>query len=147
VRHINEKGLGIIKNYEKCKLKAYRCPAGVWTCGWGSTGPDIDTNTVWTQETADRRLFEHLELTEQCVERHVEVDISDNAFSALVSLVYNIGCTAFGKSTLLRKLNAGDMTGAENEFHRWNKSNGAVLNGLTTRRAAEAQLFSANETV
>ena len=143
MRHINDAGLDIIKKSENCFLKAYRCPAGIPTVGWGCTGPDINMGTVWTQEEADKRLREHLDLTEQCVERHVEVPISDNAFSALVALVYNIGCGAFSGSTLLRKLNAGDMAGAQTEFKRWNKSRGAVLNGLTTRRAAEAELFGA----
>ena len=142
-RHINPAGEGIVKTHESCKLRAYRCPAGIWTAGWGSTGKDITPVTVWTQEYADRRLREDLESAEQCVERCVEVELSDNEFSALVSLVFNIGCGAFRTSTLLRKLNAGDRTGAQNEFHRWTKSKGRELAGLVTRRAAEAKLFGA----
>ena len=49
--------LDTIRRFEGCKLKAYLCPAGVWTCGWGATGPDVVKGTVWTQEQADTRLI------------------------------------------------------------------------------------------
>jgi lysozyme len=142
MRHINEKGLGIIKAHEGLKLDAYLCPAGVPTVGFGCT-TNVKLGMRITEQEALRRLQDDLEPAEQCVERSVEVGLSDNEFSALVSLVFNIGCRAFQGSTLLRKLNAGDRDGAALEFHRWNRGGGRVLNGLTTRRAAEAQLFNA----
>jgi lysozyme len=142
VRHINEKGLGIIKAHEGLKLDAYICPAGVLTIGYGCTTKVAKGQRI-TEQEALQRLQDDLEPAEQCVERSVTAELSDNEFSALVSLVFNIGCRAFQGSTLLRKLNAGDRDGAALEFHRWNKGGGRVLNGLTTRRAAEAQLFNA----
>jgi lysozyme len=142
VRHINEKGLGIIKAHEGLKLDAYICPAGVLTIGYGCTSKVVKGQRI-TEQEALQRLMDDLEPAEQCVERSVTAELSDNEFSALVSLVFNIGCRAFQGSTLLHKLNEGDRDGAALEFHRWNKGGGRVLNGLTTRRAAEAQLFNA----
>ena len=140
MRHINERGLGIIKTHEGCRLEAYVCPGGVLSIGYGSTLA-VEKGMRITQVQADNRLRDDLDSAEQCVIRWVSVELNDNEFSALVSLTYNIGCGAFRGSTLLRKLNASDRNGAQLEFHRWDKSKGVALPGLTTRRAAEAQLF------
>ncbi|NEP37557.1 lysozyme, partial [Moorena sp. SIO3B2] len=82
-----------------------------------------------------------LESSESTVSNLVKVSLTDNQFSALVSFVFNIGPTAFRRSTLLRKLNHGDDQGAANEFLRWNKGGGRVLLGLSKRREAERKLF------
>lgn len=77
------------------------------------------------------------------VRASVKVELNDNQFGALVSLAFNIGNGAFGRSTLLKKLNKGDYEGAANEFGRWVNAGGKRLNGLVRRRAAEANLFRA----
>lgn len=71
----------------------------------------------------------------------IDVPLTKNQLDALVSLCYNIGVGAIAKSTLVRKLNAGDINGAANEFLKWNKANGRILSGLTRRRIAERKLF------
>lgn len=142
-RKVNQAGEQIIKSFEGKELKAYKCPAGIWTIGYGDT-ENVKQGMIITEAEADARLSNRLN-KDFCpaVERLVKVKINDNQFSALVSLVYNIGVGAFEKSTLLRKLNAGDFAGAAEQFDRWNKAGGKVLNGLVKRRAAERKLFEA----
>lgn len=133
--------LEIIKPFESCKLKSYLCPAGVWTIGWGSTGPDVVKGLVWTQDQADNRLLLDVTRFERGVLALLKVKLSDNQLGALISFAYNVGLKALGDSTLLRLLNAGDFKGASEQFLRWNKAGGKVLAGLTRRRQAEKQVF------
>ncbi|AXW96847.2 lysozyme [Cronobacter sakazakii] len=141
----SEKGLALIKEFESCQLKAYRCPAGVWTIGYGWTQP-VDGKPVRAEmeidmPTAERLLKTGLIGYENDVMKLVRVKLSQAQFDALVSFTYNVGSRNFSTSTLLKKLNAGDYAGAADEFLRWNKSRGKVLNGLVRRRAAERELF------
>lgn len=141
----SEKGLALIKEFESCQLKAYRCPAGVWTIGYGWTQP-VDGKPVRAgmeidMPTAERLLKTGLIGYENDVMKLVRVKLSQAQFDALVSFTYNVGSRNFSTSTLLKKLNAGDYAGAADEFPRWNKSHGKVLNGLVRRRAAERELF------
>lgn len=141
---LNQKGLDLIKSFEKCRLKAYPDPGtggAPYTVGWGQTGPDITKDTVWTQEKADRRLGQHLATLVSDLENRVS-GLNDNEFSALVSLVYNIGIGHFKYSTMLKliKMKAPKSEIAD-EFLKWNTSGGRVLDGLTRRRAAERKLF------
>lgn len=133
--------LGLIKQFEGCKLRAYKCPAGRWTCGWGTTGPDVVEGTVWTQAQADARLAQDVEKFLSGVRAAVKVKASDNEIGALASFAYNVGLGAFRSSTLLRLLNAGDRQGAADQFPRWNKVGGKVLPGLVRRREAERAVF------
>lgn len=133
-------GLNLIKQFEGCRLTAYRCPAGVWTIGYGHTGGVKEGQKI-TQVQADAYLATDLGRYEKSVNEYVKVTINQNQFDALVSFTYNCGPGALKGSTLLRKLNAGDYTGAAAEFPRWNKAGGKVLNGLIRRRAAEKALF------
>jgi len=137
---INASGLKLIKEFEGLRLKAYRCPAGVLTIGYGHTG-GVREGQVLTQEEAEELLKKDLLVFERGVRNYVKVPLTDNQFSALVSFSYNVGLGAFGKSTLLRKLNARDYNGAATEFAKWNKGGGKVLLGLTRRRTAEKELF------
>ena len=137
---INEAGLELIKEFEGCKLAAYLDSVGVPTIGVGHT-KGVKMGDTCTQEEADAFLREDLEHAEKCVNRAVTVPLTDNEFAALVSLVFNIGCGNFQKSTLLRKINDSDFNGAEQEFRRWDKAGDQVLAGLTRRRLAEARLF------
>lgn len=146
---ISKVGIDLIKSFEGCYLKAYKCPAGVWTIGWGTTEP-IDgvkphEGMVITQKQADELLIKNLKGYENAVNEYVIYSINQNQFDALVSFAYNCGNGALKTSTLLKKLNAGDVHGAANEFLRWNKANGKVLNGLTRRREAERKLFLKEE--
>ena len=131
----------IIKPFESCKLTAYLCPAGVWTIGWGSTGPEIVKGLKWTQEQADNRLMLDVVRFERGVKALVKVSLSDNQLGALISFAYNVGLGNLQASTLLKLLNAGDYKGAANQFARWNKAAGKVLAGLTRRRAIEKGVF------
>jgi GH24 family phage-related lysozyme (muramidase) len=148
-RHINEKGLALVKEFEGCQLEAYLCPAGVWTIGYGHTLSAVPGMLI-DETKAEALLREDLRKAEEAVERLVKVPINDNQFSALVSFVFNIGASvglggepgAFDRSTLLKMLNAGEE--AETvvaQFLRWNKAGDEELPGLTRRRHAERALF------
>lgn len=140
-RKINKRGLELIKRFEGLSLKAYKCPAGKLTIGYGHTGSDVLPNSVWTQEYAEKMLLKDLAYFEKEVEKAVKRPITDNQFSALVSLAYNIGVRNFLQSTLLKKLNVGNYQGAADEFLRWCRAKGIILKGLQYRRQAERELF------
>lgn len=137
---INQDGINLIKEFEGCRLTAYKCPAGLWTIGYGHTAGVKESTTI-TQEQAEEYLKQDLEKFEKGVDGCVKVGINQNQFNALVSFAYNCGIGALQTSTLLKKLNSGDFNGAANEFLRWNKANGQALTGLTRRRQAEREMF------
>nr|DAM19918.1 MAG TPA: Lysozyme [Caudoviricetes sp.] len=145
VMQISDKGIALIKEFEGCKLTAYQDSVGVWTIGYGWTQPvdgkPIRAGMTIKQETAERLLKTGLVSYENDVSRLVKVGLTQGQFDALVSFTYNLGSRALSTSTLLRKLNCGDYTGSADEFLRWNKAGGKVLNGLTRRREAERALF------
>lgn len=142
---ISDKGIALIKQFEGCKLTAYQDSVGVWTIGYGWTQPvdgkPIRAGMTIKQETAEHLLKTGLVSYESDVSRLVKVGLTQWQFDALVSFTYNLGPRSLSTSTLLRKLNAGDYAGAADEFLRWNKAGGKVLNGLTRRREAERALF------
>lgn len=141
---ISERGLDLIKSYEKCRLVAFKpTPNDVWTIGWGHTGHDVDQHTVWTQQQADDGLVKDVGVSERCVNGCVTTELTQEEFDACVSLCYNIGCKAFRESTLVKLLNALDRIGAAEQFSRWNKQAGIELAGLTKRRESEKELFLA----
>lgn len=141
----SDKGIDLIKQFEGCKLTAYQDSVGVWTIGYGWTQPvdgkPIRAGMTIKQETAERLLKTGLVSYESDVSRLVKVGLTQGQFDALVSFTYNLGARSLSTSTLLRKLNSGDYAGAADEFLRWNKAGGKVLNGLTRRREAERALF------
>lgn len=151
-RSINAAGLAIIKEFEGLRLRAYLCPAGVWTIGWGHTGPDVHSGLVISEAKAEVLLRGDLDQFEAAVRRLAPV-ASDNQFSAMVSFAFNLGADedadtiaeGLGDSTLLRKHNAGDYVGAAAQFASWDKArvNGKLqsLDGLKRRRAGEAALY------
>lgn len=136
----SDAGIQLIKKYEGCCLDAYLCPAKVPTIGYGHT-EGVNLGMRITQEQADSLLKGDLVSREAAVRRLVRVPVTQGQFDALVSFVYNIGTGAFERSTLLKKLNAGDTRGASAQFAVWNKAGGKELPGLTKRRAAERALF------
>ena len=138
-RKINCAGLAIIKKYEGLKLKAYKCPAGIWTIGWGHTG-DVKASDVITTHQAEAILDADLDKFECGVEMLCPRS-NANQFSALVSFAFNVGIDALKKSTLLKLFLAGGPLAAAAQFAKWNKGGGKVLPGLVKRRAAERALF------
>lgn len=133
-------GINLIKKYEGCRLTAYKCPAGVWTIGYGHT-KNVKSGMKITQYQANELLEDDLKQIGNIIINLVNVSMHQNQFDALVSFTFNCESGALKRSTLLKKLNNKDYDGAANEFTRWNKSNGKVLNGLVKRRADEKALF------
>lgn len=138
---ISKKGIDLVKSFEGLELKAYKDSVGVTTIGYGSTGPHVSMGTTITKEQAEYLLKKDLERFEKGVSDLVKVPLNQNQFDALVSFSFNLGLGNLKSSTLLKKLNASDYTGASKEFERWNRAGGKVLKGLTRRRIAERDLF------
>jgi lysozyme len=138
--------LSIIKKYEGLKLEAYICPANVPTIGFGSTfypdGRRVKLGDKITITEAESILLHDIKRFEKEVRNSVKIEITNNQLSALVSFVYNVGASAFRKSTLLKKVNANptDLS-IHNEFMRWTRAGGKVLPGLVKRRAEESKLY------
>lgn len=138
---VNQATIDLIKHFEGFRSNAYLCPANVWTIGYGSTR-GVKRGDRITEAAASARLLKEVTEFAAGVDRLVKVPLTDNQRGAVVSFAYNVGTGALSRSTLLKKLNQGDFTGASAEFLRWNKANGRVLAGLTRRRAAEQALFN-----
>ena len=128
-----------MKQFEGFEAKAYKCPAGVWTIGYGHT-LNVKPNDVITEAQASTLLEEELQDYAAKVAKIVPT-ANQNQFDAMVSFAYNLGVNALGTSTLLKKHLAGDYKGAQAEFLRWDKANGKVLAGLTKRRHQESALY------
>jgi lysozyme len=145
-RRVNEDGLKLIRQWEGLRTTAYKCPAGVWTIGYGHTSaagaPTVSAGMKITTAAAEDILKADLRKYEQAVDKAVKVGLSDNQFSALVSFCYNVGPGAFAGSTLVRKLNAGRYDAVPSELAKWTKAGGKNLPGLVNRRAAEAGLWA-----
>jgi lysozyme len=137
---ISDAGLALIKRFEGLSLKAYRCSAGVLTIGWGTTR-GVKPGQVISEAEAEAMLRADVARFAQGVSERLQVPVTQGQFDGLVSLAYNIGLAAFGKSTLLRLLNQSKYAEAAAQFPRWNKGGGKVLPGLVKRRAAERALF------
>jgi lysozyme len=144
---MRENLIKLIKEEEGFSTKPYLCPAKRWTIGYGSTFYEDGTPVKESDRPIDEaRALSMLEVhlkrrVHTVIERFVQVQLTDNQFDAITSFIYNVGGGNFQKSTLLRKLNAGDYLGAADEFKKWNISNGKVLNGLVKRREKERALF------
>jgi lysozyme len=142
------RGIAIIRKYEGLKLRAYICPAGLNTIGYGSTfymnGTKVQPGDVITMDHADKLLHFQVKLFADEVKRVVKSKINENQLGALVSFCFNVGGAAFSRSTLARKANANpnDPT-IRAEFMRWTRGGGKVLPGLVKRREEEANLYYA----
>ncbi len=141
--NIGQKGIDLIKHFEGCELNAYKCPAGVWTIGYGHI-KGVSEGMSITQEQAEQMLLDELKEYENYINELVTVSLSQNQFDALVSWVYNLGPANLQSSTLLKVLNSGDYSGVPAQIERWNKAGGKVLEGLIRRREAESALFCEN---
>jgi lysozyme len=149
-RVLTPAGAKLIQHFEGClkehdgNYKAYKCPAGVWTIGWGSThhgGHKIDATTKWTRAQCDKAFISDMASFERDVRHFVTVPLTDYQFDALVSFTYNVGAGNLAKSTLLKRVNNKEFEAAAKEFLKWDKANGKTLAGLTRRRASESLLF------
>mgnify|MGYP005994161553 CR=1 FL=1 len=142
---LNKASLDLIKRWEGCKLKAYKCSAGVWTVGYGLTTSagfiEVGPNTTITQAEADWYLEKTIEKFLAQIEPAITASINANELGAFTSLAYNIGPTAFRKSSALRHFNAGNKDKVPNALRMWRKAGGKVVKGLVNRREAEVDLF------
>lgn len=138
----NQAGIDLIKKYEGFRSKKYLCPAGLPTIGYGHQIRPREKFTTLTPEKAEMLLKDDLRGVEANVTRLVKVGLTDNQFSALASLVYNIGAGKFASSTMLKRLNMEDYAGAANEFDKWVYAGGKRLDGLIARRNSEQELFN-----
>ena len=143
---ISSKLKELVKHFEGCKLTAYVCSAGHNTIGYGNTfyenGVKVKPGDKITQQRAEELLDVILIKFVQQTNEVIKSSVNQNQRDALTDFAYNCGLGNFKSSTLLKKVNAdpNDKTIRE-EFMRWNKGGGKVLNGLTRRREAEANLY------
>ena len=145
--NVSDKCVNMIKHHEGFVRKPYQDPIGLWTVGVGhligdgKTLPKEWKGKVLTDEEVDELLYEDLERFEIGVERLSKVSLSQGQFDALVSFSFNVGLGNFQSSTLRSKLNRSDYEGAADEFWKWRRAGGRILQGLVKRRADEKALF------
>ena len=143
---ISPRGLELIKDFEGFSSTAYLDVVNIPTIGWGNTFYEDGTKVKLGDQISKTDALKLLEVVANRdfadkIFPSIKVKVSQSQFDAMVSLAYNIGTGAFLKSTLLKKVNAGDFAGAGQEFLRWNKAGGKEVLGLTKRREREKQLF------
>lgn len=137
----SDKGINLIKQFEGLRLKAYKCPAGIWTIGYGHTGGIVKGIEI-TEKLANDFLLNDLVFFENIVNKYVKVQITQNQFDALVSFVFNIGPNAFKESTLLKYVNMQAFSQVPEQFMRWVKGGkGEIIQGLVNRRQKEVMLW------
>jgi lysozyme len=130
----------LIRRFEGCRLMPYLCSAGVWTCGWGSTGPDVFPGRPWTQAYADHRLdLDAVRFARGT--RALCPYLTGDALCAIADFSYNLGLGRLQASTLRKKLQEGLWEAARHELRKWVNGGGRRLPGLVLRREAEAQLL------
>jgi lysozyme len=138
--NLNGSGIALIKRFESCSLTVYRDIRGLATVGYGHRTL-LDIGHTISQDEADQLLVDDCQRTVDALKACIKIQLSDNEFSACVSLAFNIGVNAFKNSTLLKLLNGGGLVPAANAFLDWDHANGVVIPGLTRRRQAEKDLF------
>jgi lysozyme len=153
-REVNRETVEFVKRWEGLRLSAYPDPGSrdgtPWTIGYGHTSDGfmkVYRGLTITPSEAEAALRYDLNETAEAVSALVAVELSDNQFGALVSLASNIGTGAFKRSTLLKKLNRGDYAAVPSELAKWKFNDGAIMQGLVNRRAAEAGLWAKDEFV
>lgn len=140
-------GVHLVSEFESLSLTAYRRryknKLDVWTIGYGHTGPEVHEAMVVTVDQALQLLHADLASATDDVNRLVRIQLNQNQFDALVSLVFNIGGgqQGFAGSSLLKLLNAGEIIAAAAQFPRWDKVDGVEEKGLLSRRLLERDLF------
>lgn len=141
--NLSNKGIEfLIKEEGGIRLKAYKCQAGIWTIGVGHTGKEVIPGLEISKEKALEILKTDLIKFEDVINRNVKCHIEQYQFDALVSLVFNIGCNAFIKSTLLKKINSkSNITEIEKEWKKWRMGGGKILPILVRRREREFNMY------
>ncbi len=135
--------LALIRRFEGCKLVAYLCPAGVWTLGWGATGPGIAKGATWSQEQADARLeLDAHRFFLAALKASPVLALYPDTHQAIADFCFNLGTTRYRSSTLKRRIDAEDWDGACDEVVRWVFGGGRKLPGLVLRRQAEAAIIA-----
>jgi len=138
---MNSVASDFIKQHEGCRLSAYQDQGNVWTIGYGSTGSDIKSGVIWTQEQADARLASDIASFDVGLGKILKRNLSDKSRAALLSFVYNLGLGALSSSHLLQCINAGDDIGAAKAFLVWDHVGNQEVKGLLIRRLEEAALY------
>lgn len=134
-------GLALTRNFEGLNLAAYVDQRGVWTIGYGHTGPGVHAGLTITTDEAEAFLESDIAGAVTAVNRLVTGPVSQNQFDALVDFTFNLGCASLARSTLLRCVNIGDFAAAAKEFLLWDHVHGRVVPGLLRRRQVETELF------
>ena len=143
-RKTSGEGVALIRKFEGCEFQAYQCSASGWTLGYGHTR-DVSEGDTCTKDEAEQTLISDLEEFEGYVNDLVKTPLEQNQFDALVAWTFNLGPTNLRSSTLLARLNDGDLDDVPHQLRRWNKAGGKVLDGLVRRREAEALLWLGDE--
>jgi len=138
---INEEGLKLIKECEGFRAKAYQDQGGVWTIGYGETGPHVREGVEVTEPLAANWLRGRLKMLREELLKVVHTPLTENEIAGLLSLIYNIGFGAFLHSKILRLINEKHLLEAGNQFLVWNKVAGVYNPGLFERRLKERELF------
>ena len=135
-------GLALTERFEGCRLAAYQDQVGIWTIGYGHTN-GVHADMTCTSEQAQAWLVLDTHEAQDAVNRLLNVDLTQGEFDACVDFVFNLGATAFARSTMRRLLNAGSMQEAAGQFALWDHAGGEVVAGLLRRRLAEKAEFLA----
>ena len=139
---LSEKGIEFLIKEEGEVLKAYLCPAKVWTIGIGHTGLDVKKGMTITKKQSREFFKNDIKYFENIVNKNIKINLKQSEFDALVSLAFNIGEKAFSKSTLVSKINSlRTIEEVEEQFRRWIYSNGRILPVLQKRREREIILY------
>lgn len=139
-RAIPDIAIEFIKKWEGVSLKAYKDSGGIWTIGYGHTSR-VKHEDIITQEQADAFLKQDLFQASRAIVRLTDMHLNDYQYTALLSLVFNIGIAAYQRSTLRQVINRGELSKVSEEFRKWSKDQGRTVKGLLQRRKAEARLF------
>ncbi|QMV18850.1 glycoside hydrolase family protein [Granulicella sp. 5B5] len=140
----SDAGFQMTRSFEGLRLNAYQDCAGIWTIGYGHTGQDVIPGKTITEAEAEALLHADLAAAVACVNRAVNVPITQGHFDALVDFCFNAGRGNLLSSTLLRLVNLGDYAQAAGQFALWVHAGGEVVSGLVRRRKAEAERFIAS---
>ena len=142
---ISKQGIDLLKHFESYEMNAYKCPADVWTIGWGFTrinGVKVKEGDIMTLEEADKELIKQLRVYENVVKKTIMINkINQNQYDALVSLCYNIGGSSFRRSDIVKLVNSRNFIGACRIFNLWSSAAQKRSKGLLRRRMSERNLF------
>lgn len=138
---LSSHGEDLIKGFEQLRLVAYQDDKGVWTIGWGHTGPEVVEGLTCTTEQAETWFQEDTLWAVKGVNDSLTTNVSQQQFDALTSFTFNVGVGAEAHSTMVKLVNARDLAGAAAEFPKWDHVDGVVNAGLLWRRRQEQRIF------